>query len=229
MIIAGIQKTSLIDYPKKICTVIFVRGCNFFCGFCHNPELVIPEKYNKKIALYQIFDYLNKRKKVIDAVTITGGEPTIYKDLPDFIKKIKRLGYKIKLDTNGSNPIMLKYLIDKKLVDYIAMDIKNAPNKYTKTICRDIDIKKIKQSVKIIMTCGIDYEFRTTVVPGLHTKTSFKNIGIWLKNANIYYLQKFRPGKTIDPVFSNLKTFTQDELIKFKAVLAPYIKNVKIR
>ncbi len=229
MIIAGIQKTSLIDYPKKICTVIFTRGCNFFCGFCHNPELVIPDKYNKKIPLYQIFDFLKKRKNIIEAVTITGGEPTIYKDLPSFIKKIKKLGYFIKLDTNGSNPIMIKQLINDKLIDYIAMDIKNSLDKYDETTCRKVNKQNIQQSINIIMTSGIDYEFRTTVVPGLHTKNNFIKISHWLKDANKYFLQNFRPGKTIDEKYNTLKPYTRSELREFKLILAKNIKTVKIR
>lgn len=229
MIIAGIQKTSLIDYPKKICTVIFTRGCNFFCGFCHNPELVIPDKYNKKIPLYQIFDFLKKRKNIIEAVTITGGEPTIYKNLPSFIKKIKKLGYFIKLDTNGSNPIMIKQLINDNLIDYVAMDIKNSLDKYDKTTCRKVNKQNIQQSINIIMTSGVDYEFRTTVVPGLHTKNDFIKISHWLKGANKYFLQNFRPGKTIDEKYNILKPYTRSELREFKLILAENIKTVKIR
>lgn len=229
MIIAGIQKTSLIDYPKKICTVLFVRGCNFFCGFCHNPELVIPKKYNKKIATSQIFDFLDKRKKLIEAVTITGGEPTIYKDLPTFIKKIRSRGYNIKLDTNGSNPIMLQQLIDEKLIDYIAMDIKNSPRKYTQTVCRKTNILDIKKSVSIIMRSNLDYEFRTTVIPTLHNAKDFTAIATWLAGANKYFLQNFRPGKTIDPQYHKLKPYTHKDLLEFKKVLSQTIKTVKIR
>lgn len=220
---------SLIDYPGKICTVLFTRGCNFFCGFCHNPELVIPKQYTKRIPLYQIFYFIKKRKSKIDAITITGGEPTIYKDLPKFISKIKKLGYLVKLDTNGSNPKMLQQIIKLNLIDYIAMDVKNSPQEYCKTVQRKIDLKKIKQSIKIIKNSDIKYEFRTTVIPTLHDQKSIEGIGKLLKDSHILYLQQFRAGKHIDPRFSKLKSFTKKELVKFKKILQKYIDLVYIR
>lgn len=229
MIISGIQKTSLIDYPRKICTVIFTRGCNFLCGFCHNPELVLPLKFRAKIPQYKIFEHLRKRKGKIEAVVITGGEPTIYPDLPKFITKINKLGYLVKLDTNGTNPRMLDVLIKKNLLDYIAMDIKNSPEKYTNTTNRKISINKIKQSVEIIKNSHLQYEFRTTVVPTLHKKSDFIKIGKWLRGAEKYYLQKFRANITLDPNFQKIKPYTEDELQKFKQILQKAIQKVIIR
>lgn len=229
MIISGIQKTSLIDYPKKICTVLFTRGCNFSCGFCHNPELVIPKKFAGKIPNKEIIDFLKSRTKKIDAVTITGGEPTLHKDLPNFIKEIKNMGYLIKLDTNGSNPKMLKELFKNDLIDYIAMDIKNSPRKYKKTISTKTDLKNIKKSVELIKNSNIKYEFRTTVIPTLHNEKSFKDIAKWLKGSKLLILQNFRPGKHIDPNFTKINPFTKKELKEFKKILIPYIKTIKIR
>lgn len=229
MIISGIQKTSLIDYPRKICTILFSRGCNFSCGFCHNPELVDPKKFRSKIPVYKIFEHLKKRKGKIDAVTITGGEPTIYPDLPKFIAKIKKLDYAIKLDTNGTNPKLLQKLIDNNLLDYIAMDIKNSPEKYAKTTNRKISVNKIKQSVEIIKNSNIQYEFRTTVVPTLHKKSDFIKIAHWLSGTEKYYLQKFRPNLTLEPSFQNIKPYTKKEFLKFKQILQRKIKKVIIR
>lgn len=249
MIISGIQKTSLIDYPRKICTVLFTRGCNFFCGFCHNPELVLPQKFRARIPLYKIFAHLKKLRGKIEGVVITGGEPTIHKDLPDFIKKIKRLGYAVKLDTNGTNPKMLQKLINQKLIDYVAMDIKGPLEKYHTITGRRINIDKIKESVKIIkqlslnpstlskvegrnyphQSASIQYEFRTTVVPTLHEKSDFIKIAKWLSGTNKYYLQKFRPALTLNQHLQKIKPFTEKEMQEFKRILQKRIKKVIIR
>lgn len=229
MKISGIQKTSLIDYPKKICTVIFTRGCNFFCGFCHNPELVDPKKYTEIIKENQIINFLKKRKKIINAVTITGGEPTIHKKLPDFIKKVKKLNFLVKLDTNGTNPKIINFLIKNNLIDYIAMDIKNSLNFYKRTVNQNVDIKNIKKTIDIIKKNKIPYEFRTTVVPKIHNTKSIKEIGILLKNTNLFYIQNFRKGKIIDSRLNNLTLFSSKQLLEFKTILKKYIKNVYIR
>ena len=229
MVIAGIQKTSLIDYPRKICTVLFTRGCNFSCGFCHNPELVKRSQYLPPMDNEEIYTLLKKRKRSIDAVTITGGEPTLHRDLPQFIQKIKAMGYTVKLDTNGSNPDMLQHLLDHKLIGYIAMDVKNSPRKYQKTTNRNTDINKIKKSTKVIMNSCIPYEFRTTVVPGLHTDKDFEAISKWLRGAKKYYLQRFRPAKTLDPTFSTINPFTQKEMTDFKNILEKYDIKAYIR
>lgn len=229
MIISGIQKTSLIDYPGKICTILFTRGCNFSCGFCHNPELVIPEKFLKSIPNEEILAFLSSRKKIIDAVCITGGEPTIHKDLPEFIKKIKLMGYLIKLDTNGTNYNMLKKLIDDKLVDFVAMDIKNSLAKYKQTTTRNINLDQIKKSINIIIAQAPDYEFRTTIVPSLHEKKDIIEIGKLLQDAKKISLQQFRPQKTLNPDFQNLPSTTYKTLENFSKILKRYIKNVEVR
>ena len=174
MFIGGLQKVTLIDYPGKIACTVFCLGCNFRCGFCYNKELVLPEKTKSQIKIpeKEFFNFLKGRKNLLQGVTVSGGEPTIYEDLPDFIKKIKKLDYFVKLDTNGSNPEMLKDLIEKKLIDYVAMDIK-APlinTKYTQITGIKGILNKVKKSIKIIKNSGLDYEFRTTIVPTFHTK-----------------------------------------------------------
>ncbi len=196
MKIAGFKKQSLIDYSGNISSVVFTQGCNFRCSFCHNPDLVLPEKFGNIYKEEEIFDYLEKYKNLLDAVCITGGEPTLHNDLPLFISKIKKLGLKVKLDTNGTNPNMLKSLISQKMLDFIAMDIKHQLkfDLYNKTvgnwISKDV-FTKILYSINIIKNSKIDYEFRTTVVKGLHNKDDIKI----LKNkfGKNYHIQNFNP------------------------------------
>lgn len=213
MKIAGFKKQSLIDYSGNISSVIFTQGCNFRCGFCHNPDLVLPEKYGGTYDNDEIFVYLKKYAKMLDAVCITGGEPTIHKDLPQFISKIKDLDLKVKLDSNGTNPRMLKDLIDKNMVDFIAMDIKHKLefDFYNKSVGNWINEKvfiKILSSINIIKNSKIDYEFRTTVVKGLHKKEDIKV----LKNkfGKNYQIQNFNPEIVLNPDL-DLEPFSESE------------------
>ena len=214
MILGGLQKLTLIDYPGKLAAIIFVSGCSFRCGFCYNPELVLPEKIKEhpKISEDFIFDFLKERQGMLEGVVITGGEPTIQRDLPDFLKKIKNLGYSVKLDSNGSNPEMLKELIDKKLIDYIALDIKGPREKYQKITGAEVDLEKIKKSVELAKNSNIDYEFRSTILPIVHTKEDIVNMAKWISGAKVYYLQQFRPEKTLDPKYEKYKPFSQEQL-----------------
>ena len=201
MKIAGFKKQSLIDYPGNISAVVFTQGCNLRCGFCHNPDLVLPEKFGNTISESVILDYLNKRKTLLDAVCITGGEPTLHKDLPNFIEKIKKLGLKVKLDSNGSHPSMLKALIKNKLIDFVAMDIKHLLNykAYNKTVGYSISeniFKEIQESIEIIKSSGIDYEFRTTVVGGLHSISDIKYLQNIFPNLKI---QNFNGDIVLNP------------------------------
>jgi len=229
--IAGVYNTSLIDYPKKICTSVFLRGCNFYCGFCHNPELVKKSLFNNKFTISQkkLLAFLQKRKGLIDAVCISGGEPTINIDLPEFIKKIKDIGYLIKLDTNGTNPKMLEKLIDQKLINYIAMDIKCPLNKYERISNKKTDIKNIQKSINIIKNSELNYEFRTTAIPNLLDKNDFIIIGKMLKNAKKFVLQQFRPGKTLDQTFRQIIPFNEKTLRQFATIMKKYVNNVEIR
>jgi len=211
MLIGGIQKTTLIDYPGKIASTIFTIGCNFRCPFCHNPELV--NNTATQLEEVEILNFFESRKNLLDAICITGGEPTIHVDLPDFIKKIKDMGFAVKLDTNGTNPKMLQELLDKKLIDYVAMDIKAPWSKYQEVVRQPIDVEAVKKSVEILKNNEIDYEFRSTVLPKLHTKEDLIEMANQIKGADKYFLQKFRAvGDLVDVDFKTEKIYTSKEL-----------------
>ena len=229
MNISGHQKTSLIDYPGKVSSVIFTSNCNFYCPFCHNPDLIKPQLKLYEIPEKDILNYLKKRKKIIDGLVITGGEPTIQPDLVSFIEKVKKEGFFVKLDTNGTNPEVLKKLFKKKLLDYVAMDIKSSEDKYQQATRTKVDVKKIKESIELIKKSGIDYEFRATIVPTLHTKKEIEGIGKLMNNVNKFYVQQFRPVRTLDPEFENIIPYDDESLKSFARILNKYIKNVEIR
>lgn len=214
MQIGGLQKVTLIDYPGKIACTVFLIGCNFRCPWCYSSELVVPEKIKKQLKITEkdFFEFLKEKKGLLEGVVICGGEPTMQKDLLKFIRKIKKLGYFVKLDTNGSNPEMLKSLIDKKLIDYVAMDIKAPKEKYLEATNIKVDVKKIQKSIDILKAGKVDYEFRSTIVPTLHKKEDILKMAKWIRGAKRYYLQNFRPEKTIDPKFEKIKPFSQKQL-----------------
>lgn len=195
MRITGIQKLTLLDYPGAVACTIFTGGCNFRCPFCHNALLVDPERVREEgeLPMEDVMEFLKKRRGVLDGVAITGGEPLLHSDMPEFLRQIKALGYRIKLDTNGSNPELLRQILEEKLVDRVAMDIKNSPGLYAETIGRDdIDISAIEKSKDMLLNGDTEYEFRTTVVKGLHTKESLEKAAEWIKGAKEYYLQQFK-------------------------------------
>lgn len=230
MILKGLQKTSLIDYPEKICSTVFVGGCNFRCWFCYNKNLVLNPDNVETIPEKEFFEHLNSKKGLIDAVCVSGGEPTTHSDLPGFIEKIKKLGFIVKLDTNGSNPEMLALLFQKKLLDYVAMDIKSDEKNYEKVVGVKIDVGKIKKSAELIRKSGVDHEFRTTVVPNLFDEKVAENIGKWLKGSKRYFLQKFEVKTgVINPELEKKKNFSDEEIEKFKKILENYLGEVKIR
>lgn len=211
MLIGGLQKTTLIDYPGKVAATIFTIGCNFRCSFCHNPDIV--KGIARVIASSDVLDFLKKRQKILDAVCITGGEPTIQNDLPNFIRKVKDLGLLVKLDTNGSRPGVVEDLIKEKLVDYIAMDIKAPWEKYAKVTCRVFDLADFQKSVILIKESGLPHEFRSTVLPALHSKEDILEMARQVKGADKYFLQSFKPEKKlVNPNFSQEKSFTRKEL-----------------
>jgi len=229
MIIAGFQKSSLIDYPAELSAVIFTQGCIFRCVYCHNPELVDPKLFQEPITKEEIFDFLHKRKKQLDGVVITGGEPTIHSDLPEFIRKIKEMGYKVKLDTNGSNPEMIELLIKEKLIDYIAMDIKAPLKKYPKITKVKIDTDKIKKSIKLIMDSNLKYEFRTTIVKSLLSFDDILEIAKSIKGADLYVLQKFLASKTLDKKMMKEKTYEDEEFEELRQKLEAIVKTCLVR
>jgi pyruvate formate lyase activating enzyme len=213
MQIGGFVKQSLIDYPGKIAAVVFTQGCNFRCSYCHNPSLVLPGLFceNASVSVEEVFAYLHKRKSWLDGVVVSGGEPSIHADLPDFLRKIKEMGYSIKLDTNGSNPQMLEAIIKEKLADYVAMDIKTVPeaeaySQITGVTDATLIVENIKTSVEIIKQSSIIYEFRTTSIPGLHSPHILKNIELFLKDKKQLTINEYREGKTIacyKPLYTN--------------------------
>ena len=229
MTIGGFQRFSLIDYPDKICAIVFIQGCNFRCPYCHNPELVDPKKFGIELKEAEILSFLDRRKGKLDAVTVTGGEPLLQSDLSTFLLEVKRLGYLVKLDTNGSFPIRLEGIVQSKLVDYIAMDIKTSLDKYHQVIKSKIDTRKILDSIRLIMDSGLDYEFRTTVVKALFEKDDFYKIGQLIKNARLYVLQTFVPSKTLDDTFLDMKSCADEELDCFKEIMEGFVQRCIIR
>ncbi|MCX6721159.1 MAG: anaerobic ribonucleoside-triphosphate reductase activating protein [Candidatus Staskawiczbacteria bacterium] len=234
MIIAGLQKTTLIDYPGKIACVVFLAGCNFRCNWCYSSELVLPLKIvnQPRFSEKEFFDFLRERQGLLEGVVVCGGEPTINKDLPQFLAKIKNLGFAIKLDTNGSNPQILKDLVDTKLIDYVAMDIKTSPDSeiYKNIMQEGIKMEDIKESAGFLKQGNVDWEFRTTAVNTIHTKEDFQKIAQWIGGPNVkYYLQNFRPEKTIDPEFEKIKPFETKFLEEVVKEISPHFKLCQLR
>lgn len=276
MKISGLQKLTLLDYPGHLAALIFLEGCNFRCPFCQNSSLVLPSgsdashapgvrnipndpaavhlPENPDIPRDEIFSFLKKRAGILDGVCISGGEPTIHRELPDFIRKIRSLGYLVKLDTNGTNPQMLKMLLDEELLDYVAMDIKTGRRNYAAVAGIEHDTKytghspdtqnpdrenfmpqysplldAVSQSVSLLMNGSIDYEFRTTVVRGLHTAADFEDIAVWLEGCSGYFLQSFRDCDTVLLPNHPFSAFSTAELMRFLEIVQKKIPRASIR
>ncbi len=231
MIIGGFRKLSTLDYPTKLCVTVFTKGCNFRCPFCHNASLVLKEKFDDSENINQndIFELLKKRKGLIDALCLTGGEPLIndVSKVFDFLSRVKDMGFLVKLDTNGSFPEKLSFLIEEKLVDFVAMDIKNSLSKYSDTAGVEIKTENIKKSVDILMKGIVDFEFRTTVVKSLHDSEDMKEIGKWLEGTEKYYLQSFVPSE--NTIKQGFEPFGTDELECLRQVVLPFIPNTFLR
>jgi pyruvate formate lyase activating enzyme len=229
MIIKGIQKTTLIDFPGKVACTLFTGGCNFRCGFCQNPDLISFDS-NNAVPEKEFFSFLESRKNWLNGVCITGGEPTLQQDLSEFCRKIKEMGFEVKLDSNGSNPLILKELIEKKLVDYIAMDIKTSSEKYSELCSVEIDLNKINQSIELIKNSGLDYEFRCTVIPEFFSDKDALKIGEWLNGSKFFALQQFRNDlPMVDPEFKNKEPFPAEKLFELKKLLEPFFEKIEIR
>ncbi|NPA58714.1 MAG: anaerobic ribonucleoside-triphosphate reductase activating protein [Aquificae bacterium] len=230
MKIAGIQKFSMIDYPGKMSAVVFVQGCNFRCPYCHNRELVLPAYFQKTMEEEEVFNFLAERKGKLQGVVITGGEPTIFPDLPDFLKRIKKMGFYTKLDTNGSNPEMLKTLIERKLVDFVAMDVKAPIEKYSQIAGVEVDREKIIKSIKLIIQSGIEHEFRTTLVKGILQYSDLLKIVNLIKGAKRYAIQNFHPAETlVDEKYKSKTGYPKDKLNKFGKRLKDRFASVVVR
>lgn len=227
MKIHGLQKMTLLDYPGHVACTVFLAGCNFKCPFCHNSELIDKEA-EAVMDDKELLDFLKTRTKLLDGVAITGGEPLMYEGIEELILKIRELGYKVKLDTNGAFPKKLRNLIDKKLVDYIAMDIKNDEERYAQTAgLTQIDMDKIKESINLIMNSGIEYEFRTTVVEQLHDEKSFENIVKLICGANRYFLQPFTDRDTV--VYEGFSAPDEEKMKTYLNIVQKEIVNAQIR
>jgi len=229
MKIGGLQKVSLIDYPDAICAVVFLQGCNFQCSYCHNPQLVDPKLFGPCLDEKKVLEFLAARIGKLDAVTISGGEPAIQKDLLPFIMKIKKLGFAVKLDSNGSQPQVVEELLEENLLDFIAMDIKAPLEKYKSIVKVPIDTQSIKESIQLILKSKIPHEFRTTVVKSQLTAKDILEIAQLIFGAKRYALQKFVPARTLDKKFLKEKTYLDDELEKIKKSLEKEIPSVMVR
>lgn len=225
MLLGGVQKTSLLDFPDKLSAIVFTQGCNFRCGYCHNPELIVMKEPAWTEPAF--FEFLKTRVGKLDGIVITGGEPCLQKDLIDFIKQIKQMGFLVKLDSNGTFPEKIQEALP--FLDYIAMDIKAPVEKYSLITNSAINPDKIKDSISIIMTSGIDYEFRTTVLKSQLSYEDFAKIGKLIKGAKKYYLQKFIPSKTLDEKMMSEKTYSEAEFDEIISILKPDIENVYLR
>jgi pyruvate formate lyase activating enzyme len=232
MIFGGLQKNSLIDFPGKVGCVLFLSGCNFDCPYCYNPDLA-KDRLSSPPFLDEVwvYDFLERRKGLLDGVVISGGEPTLKKDLPPLCEKIKRMGYPIKLDTNGSRPQVIRQLVDEGLIDYIAMDIKTDPFQYSPFIKKDCNPDDILTSIQIIMESYLDYEFRTTCAKPIVDEKSIENIARIINGATLYALQRFRHREVLHPEFfqETGAGYGEDELIYLKSIAEPCVKECIIR
>ena len=229
MLLKGLQKLTLLDFPEKMAATVFTYGCNFRCPFCHNASLVLKERTSQDVIdTEEFFDFLKARQGRLEGVCISGGEPTLMPDLRDFIIRIRELGYAVKLDTNGYRPEVLRSLIDEGLLDYVAMDIKNSKQRYGETVgIADFDTAPIEESVKLLKSGRVPYEFRTTLVRGLHTEEDMKKIGQWLGDVPRYFLQEFTDSG--DLISDGLDGYDKKEIAYLLNVLKAYIPNAQTR
>jgi pyruvate formate lyase activating enzyme len=229
MKIGGLQKTSLIDFPDCVSAVVFLQGCNFRCPFCHNPELVLAARFQKPVEEADFFAFLGRRRGQLDGVVISGGEPTVHADLPDFIRRIRALGFKVKLDTNGSNPAMLRALYAEKLLDFVAMDVKGDPDRYPDYCGAKISGAGLRESIALIRNASVSYEFRTTAVPGQHDLAALKAIAETIRGARHYAIQAFRPDLCLNPEFEKLPRYDLSEVRREKAWFESVVQVFELR
>ena len=224
--IGGLQKVTLLDFPGKVACTVFLTGCNLRCPYCHNPDLVLTKDNGKYISEKEFFEFLLSRKGKLDGVCITGGEPTLYPNLTNLIRRIREMGFLVKLDSNGTVPEILKPLLREKLLDYVAIDIKNAPSQYAETCGADV-IEYVEKSVALLKNSNIDYEFRTTVCHPFHSPKSMEEIGRWLRNAKRYYIQPFVDSGNL--LGSGVSVMTKSELEMLLNAVKPYIPAAELR
>ena len=229
MQIAGLQKLTLLDYPGHVACTVFTPGCNFRCPFCHNAPLVLPERLGCDTTEEEVLAFLRKRVGILDGVAITGGEPLLHKDIGAFLEKVRALGFRVKLDTNGSFPDHLIALVRGGLVDRVAMDVKNAPALYGKTVgIADFDLAPVERSKDFLLSGAVEYEFRTTVVRGLHTRESLIEAARWIEGAKEYYLQQFKDSGDVIAI-EGLGAFDEKEMHELADAVRPIIPAVEVR
>ncbi|MFH1837246.1 MAG: anaerobic ribonucleoside-triphosphate reductase activating protein [Candidatus Omnitrophota bacterium] len=228
MRIAGLQKLSLVDYPRHLAAVVFLQGCNFRCGYCQNVSLLAAEGAPGPTE-DEILEFISARKKVLEGVVVTGGEPTIHDDLEKLIVKIKKTGLKVKLDTNGSDPKTLQKLIHKGLLDYLAIDIKTSLPKYHLVVNEKELIDKVERSIRLVLLSTVPYELRTTCVPGIVNEEDFRLIGEFVRGAKKYCLQQFKPDITHEKAFQKVKPYSKKEIEHLASVIGEYVEEVEIR
>ncbi|MBR2800988.1 MAG: anaerobic ribonucleoside-triphosphate reductase activating protein [Erysipelotrichaceae bacterium] len=227
MKIYGLQKMTLLDFPGHVACTVFLNGCDMRCPFCHNFELV-DGTAKPVMEEEELLSFLKKRTGLLDGVAFTGGEPCLHKDLPELMKKIRELGFAVKLDTNGLHPEMVQKLLEEKLIDYVAMDIKNSPRKYALTAgMKTVELDRIKETIALLMNSGIDYEFRTTVVHELHEAEDFKEIGELIRGAKHYYLQAFTDRDTVP--YGGLHAPLPEEMQHYRQLILPYVEDAQLR
>lgn len=231
MTIGGLQKLTLIDFPGRLAATVFLMGCNVRCPWCYSRELVLPlsAKLQPKISELFFFKFLEERRGLLSGVVICGGEPTINPELPQFIQEIKKMGYAVKLDTNGSNSGVLQQLLGDNLLDYVALDVKAPKDRYREATGAAIDVSEVEKSIGLLKESDIDFEFRTTVVPDLHTKEDIVKIAKWVSPTKRYYLQNFRPEKTVDPSFEKKRPYPDEYLLEIRKAVAPFFETCEVR
>lgn len=232
MLISGLQKLTLLDFPGHLAAIVFLDGCNFRCPFCQNRSLVLPSEELPSIDMDEFQRFLKKRSGILEGICVTGGEPTLHKELPEFLRMIRQAGYLVKLDTNGTNPEMLQSLMAEGLLDYVAMDIKAGRKNYARVAGISSDsqlLKNVEQSVSLLLESDLDYEFRTTVVGGLHSSEDFPDIARWIKGCPHYYLQAFRDCDEILMENHPFFTFSEEEMKQFLAIVQKEIPQADLR
>lgn len=229
MLIGALQKTTLIDYPGRISAVVFTQGCNFRCPFCHNPELVDPDLFTPPIPAEEVLAFLAKRRGLLDALVVTGGEPLLHADITDFLQRVKAMGFLVKVDTNGSRPGVLAEILTRGLVDYIAMDIKAPLEKYPAVTASPVDTEAIMSSIALIRQAGVPYEFRTTLARALLGPEDILAIGRQIEGAARYVLQPFVASKHVEAGFVRTQSFSKEEITNIRAGLTPLVGECLIR
>ncbi len=228
MRIAGLQKLTLLDFPGHTACTVFTAGCNLRCPFCHNSELVLPERKPTLMDEEDFFSFLNKRQGILEGVCVTGGEPLLQGDIAPFLARIRELGFAVKLDTNGCFPLLLRQLVSEGLVDYVAMDIKNCPERYGQTVgIPDFDLSGVKESVAFLLSGGVDYEFRTTITAQHHDEGALRSIAQWIAGAKRYALQSFRDSG--DVLTAGLTPCSPEQMRRFLALVTPFVGEATLR